>query len=110
MQKYKMRDEQKGAIFLVIIFLIIIAVSIIFALSLRHDNVEEQLDKDLILRTLLSSKITMKQFFPICWYIIRYLKRRQSSIFPEIPVRFLIHWEELIELTMFTKKKEYPLM
>ena len=56
MQKYKMRDEQKGAIFLVIIFLIIIAVSIIFALSLRHDNVEEQLDKDLILRTLFVVK------------------------------------------------------
>lgn len=56
MQKYKMRDEQKGAVFLGIIFLIIIAVSIIFALSLKRDNVEEQLGKDLIVRTLFVVK------------------------------------------------------
>ena len=52
MQRYKMMDEQKGALFLVIIFVIIAAVSVFFAIKLKRDTVADQLENDLVLRTL----------------------------------------------------------
>lgn len=48
----KIRDEQKGIIFLLIMMSIIIASSVIFALSLRTDNVADSLDDDQVIREL----------------------------------------------------------
>ena len=52
MQKYRMMDEQKGALFLLVIILIIISVSVIFFVSLQWDAVTEKLGNDQVLRTL----------------------------------------------------------
>ncbi len=52
MQKYRMMDEQKGALFLLVIILIIISVSVIFFVSLQRDAVTEKLGNDQVLRTL----------------------------------------------------------
>ncbi|MCF0242359.1 MAG: LCP family protein [Treponema sp.] len=48
----KIRDEQKGIIFLVVMFLILAGASVFFALSLRTDNVAESLDEDQVVREL----------------------------------------------------------
>ena len=45
-------DEQKGALFLLVIILIIISVSVIFFVSLQRDAVTEKLGNDQVLRTL----------------------------------------------------------
>ncbi|MCQ2596224.1 MAG: LCP family protein [Treponema sp.] len=48
----KIRDEQKGIIFLVIMFTILIGAAVFFALSLRTDNVAESLEEDQVIREL----------------------------------------------------------
>ncbi len=48
----KIRDEQKGIIFLVIMFSILIAAAVFFALSLRTDSVADSLDEDQVIRQL----------------------------------------------------------
>ena len=48
----KIRDEQKGIIFLAVMFLILAGASVFFALSLRTDNVAESLDEDQVIREL----------------------------------------------------------
>ncbi len=52
MKKIRLRDEQKGALLLVFILLIIICVSVIMAFSLRKDNVAEKLKNDQVMRLL----------------------------------------------------------
>ncbi len=52
MKKIRLRDEQKGFIFLAIIVVIIIAVSIIMAKSLKKDDVAEKLADDQVVRVL----------------------------------------------------------
>ncbi|MBQ5472251.1 MAG: LCP family protein [Treponema sp.] len=52
MSKRKLRDEQKGAFFLIIIFLIIVSVGIVLALSLQTDSVAEKLADDQVIRVL----------------------------------------------------------
>lgn len=48
----KLRDEQKGIIFIILIVAIIAAVSVYFAFSLQTDTVKEVADRDGLLRTL----------------------------------------------------------
>ena len=48
----KLRDEQKGVIFIVLILVIIAAVSLFFAFSLKTDDVHETLDKEQFVRML----------------------------------------------------------
>ena len=48
----KIRDEQKGIIFLVLMVVILIAAAVFFALSLRTDNVTENLGEDQVIREL----------------------------------------------------------
>lgn len=48
----KIRDEQKGIIFIALIVLIIIAVSVFFALSLKTNVVQEQLDENQLIKVL----------------------------------------------------------
>lgn len=52
MKKIKFRDEQKGAFFLVIIFLIILSVILFMAVSLRTDAIGERLADDQVIRVL----------------------------------------------------------
>ncbi len=52
MKKIRFTDEQKGALLLLFILLIIVAVSIIMAFSLRKDNVAEKLKNDQVVRVL----------------------------------------------------------
>lgn len=52
MKKFKFRDEQKGAFFLVIIFLIILSVILFMAVSLRTDAIGERLADDQVIRVL----------------------------------------------------------
>lgn len=52
MAKIKIKDEQKGIIFLALIALIIIVVGITFAISLRTDTVAETLESDQVIRVL----------------------------------------------------------
>ncbi len=52
MKRIRLTDEQKGALLLLFILLIIIAVSIIMAFSLRKDNVAEKLKNDQVVRVL----------------------------------------------------------
>ena len=52
MKKFKFRDEQKGAIFLVIMFLIIVSVIVFMAVSLRTDAIGERLADDQVIRVL----------------------------------------------------------
>ena len=52
MKKIKFRDEQKGAFFLVIIFLIILSVIVFMAVSLRTDAIGERLADDQVIRVL----------------------------------------------------------
>ena len=53
MKKRHFRDEQKGAFFLLIILVIIIAVGFIIGFSLRTDTVAEKIADDQVIRTLL---------------------------------------------------------
>ena len=53
MGKIKIRDEQKGAIFIALIILIGIAISILFAFSLKTNSVEDALKEKGIMRTLI---------------------------------------------------------
>lgn len=48
----KLRDEQKGIIFIILILLIIAGVSLFFAFSLQTDEVHDILDKDQFVRML----------------------------------------------------------
>lgn len=50
--KGKIRDEQKGAIFLVAIFALIVVVTIVFVLALRTDTVSDILENDQVIRVL----------------------------------------------------------
>lgn len=52
MGKLKIRDEQKGILFIAIIFVIVIAVSIVFTLSLKTNVVEENMKDSPVLRCL----------------------------------------------------------
>ena len=52
MKKIRLRDEQKCAILLGIIVLIIVVVSVVMALSLKKDNVAEILSDDQVVRVL----------------------------------------------------------
>ena len=49
---HKLRDEQKGVIFIVLILIIIAAVSCFFALSLRTDDVHDTLEREQFVRML----------------------------------------------------------
>ena len=49
---HKLRDEQKGVIFIVLILVIIGAVSLFFAFSLRTDDVHDILDREQFVRML----------------------------------------------------------
>lgn len=49
---HKLRDEQKGIIFIVLILVIIAAVSLFFAFSLRTDDVHDTLDREQFVRML----------------------------------------------------------
>ncbi len=53
MGKIKIRDEQKGVIFIALIILIGIAISIVFAFSLKTNTVEDALKEKGIMRTLI---------------------------------------------------------
>ena len=48
----KLRDEQKGLIFILLILFIIASVSVFFAVALKRDEVQEILDKDKLVRML----------------------------------------------------------
>ena len=52
MNRIRLRDEQKGAILLGIIILIIAVVSVVMAVSLKEDNVAEMLSDDQVVRVL----------------------------------------------------------
>lgn len=52
MGKIKIRDEQKGAIFIALIILIGVAISIVFAFSLKTNSVKDALEEQGIMRTL----------------------------------------------------------
>lgn len=52
MNRIRLRDEQKGAILLGIIILIIAVVSVVMAVSLKKDNVAEMLSDDQVVRVL----------------------------------------------------------
>ena len=52
MGKIKIRDEQKGVIFIALIILIGVAISIVFAFSLKTNSVEDALKEKGIMRTL----------------------------------------------------------
>ena len=52
MNRFKMRDEQKGIFFLSVIFLIILAVIIVMVVSLKTDKVSEKLADDQVIRFL----------------------------------------------------------
>lgn len=49
---HKLRDEQKGVIFIVLILVIIAAVSLFFAFSLKTDDVHDTLDREQFVRML----------------------------------------------------------
>lgn len=49
----KLRDEQKGLIFLLLVFLIIIGATVFFVFSLKTDNVKDILETEKIVRLLL---------------------------------------------------------
>ena len=52
MGKIKIRDEQKGVIFIALIILMVVALSIVFAFSLKTNTVEDALKEKGIMRTL----------------------------------------------------------
>lgn len=52
MKKIKIRDEQKGIIFIALIFIIAVGVSVFFSLNLRTNAVKEYLKNNNVLRTL----------------------------------------------------------
>lgn len=52
MRKLKIRDEQKGVIFIAIIILIVIALSLIFTIALKTNTVENTLKSEEVVRTL----------------------------------------------------------
>lgn len=52
MRKIKIRDEQKGVLFIAIIFVVVIVVSIIFTLSLKTNVVKETVETSPVLRVL----------------------------------------------------------
>lgn len=52
MKNHEIRDEQKGAVFLLLILLIIVGVSIFMAKSLRVDTIGQKLADDQVLRLL----------------------------------------------------------
>ena len=52
MRKLKIRDEQKGIIFIILILLIVAALGIIFSISLKTNIVQDSLKNNEIVRTL----------------------------------------------------------
>ena len=52
MRKLKIRDEQKGIIFIALIFVIIVSLTIVFSLTLKSNVVEENLKSNEVVRTL----------------------------------------------------------
>ncbi len=52
MARKHFRDEQKGAMFLLVIVAIVVAVSVVVALSLRTDRVAEKIEDDQVIRLL----------------------------------------------------------
>ena len=52
MRSHKLRDEQKGTFFLLIILFIIIAVSVFMIIALRTDAIGEKLAGDQVIRVL----------------------------------------------------------
>mgnify|MGYP003307932474 CR=1 FL=1 len=52
MRKLKIRDEQKGLIFIVIIILIVVALSLTFTIALKTNTVENTLKSENVVRTL----------------------------------------------------------
>lgn len=52
MGKLKIRDEQKGVLFIILIFFIVIGISIIFTYSLKTNVVEESLKNNQVMRVL----------------------------------------------------------
>ena len=52
MKKLKFRDEQKGIIFIILIFIIVIGLTFFFSLSLRTNVVKEYISENDVLRTL----------------------------------------------------------
>lgn len=53
MKRHQLNDERKGAFFLIIIFLIIVTVSVIFAVSMHTDAVADRIADDQVIRLLL---------------------------------------------------------
>lgn len=52
MRKLKIRDEQKGIIFIALIVITAVVLSIVFSISLRSNRVEDTLKSDEVVRTL----------------------------------------------------------
>ena len=52
LKKIKIRDEQKGVIFIALIFVIVISLTVVFSLTLRSNVVEENLKSNEVVRTL----------------------------------------------------------
>ena len=48
----KLRNEQKGLLFIALILIVILAMSLFFARSLKTNSVEDSLEHDTLLRTL----------------------------------------------------------
>ena len=48
----KLRDEQKGIIFILLIVAVIAALAVFFALSLRRDEVNDIIERDSLVRML----------------------------------------------------------
>ncbi|MCR5188324.1 MAG: LCP family protein [Treponema sp.] len=52
MKKFQIRDEQKGLIFIALIFVIVIALSIIFSVTLKTNAVDDYVKENDVIRTL----------------------------------------------------------
>ena len=66
MGKLKIRDEQKGVIFIALIIVTAIALSIVFAFSLKTNIVETSLkNNEFSVRFLLSKTVILERFFRV---------------------------------------------
>ena len=67
MGKLKIRDEQKGVIFIALIIITAVALSIVFAFSLKTNVVEDALkDRELCVPFLLLKMMIRACCFPAC--------------------------------------------
>ena len=99
MGKIKIRDEQKGIIFIAIIFIIVIGLTIFFSLTLRTNVVKEYIKDNDVLRTLFVVEDDDNSVLFLCLLI--YVPETQKAAFINFSEQSVYIYESLGSVDFF---------